>query len=62
MSLIKSVMTAWKLAYVLRGWASPSLLQTYEAERRIYAETLIAFDKELGAVLAGKSAPSDYGK
>ncbi|MEU5859968.1 FAD-dependent monooxygenase [Nonomuraea sp. NPDC047529] len=24
----------WKLAGVLRGWASPSLLETYEAERR----------------------------
>jgi hypothetical protein len=25
---------AWKLAWVLRGWADPSLLDTYEEERR----------------------------
>ena len=25
---------AWKLAWVLRGWASPALLDTYERERR----------------------------
>ena len=24
----------WKLAWVLRGWAGPELLETYEAERR----------------------------
>jgi putative polyketide hydroxylase len=28
----------WKLAWVLREWASPSLLDTYEAERRPVAE------------------------
>jgi putative polyketide hydroxylase len=29
---------AWKLAWVLRSWASPDLLDTYEAERRVVAE------------------------
>ncbi len=29
---------AWKLAWVLRGWASPSLLESYEAERRSIAQ------------------------
>lgn len=29
---------AWKLSWVLRGWAGPSLLDTYEAERRPVAE------------------------
>jgi putative polyketide hydroxylase len=29
---------AWKLAGVLRGWASPALLDTYEAERRPAAQ------------------------
>ena len=28
----------WKLAWVLRGWATPTLLDTYEAERRPVAE------------------------
>ena len=28
----------WKLAWVVRGWAAPSLLATYEAERRVVAE------------------------
>ncbi len=29
---------AWKLAWVLRGWADPALLDTYEPERRPVAE------------------------
>lgn len=29
---------AWKLAAVLQGWATPSLLDTYEAERRPYGQ------------------------
>jgi putative polyketide hydroxylase len=28
----------WKLAWVIRGWAAPELLDTYEAERRPVAE------------------------
>ena len=28
----------WKLAWVLQSWADPSLLDTYEAERRVVAE------------------------
>ncbi|KDQ19529.1 hypothetical protein BOTBODRAFT_126399 [Botryobasidium botryosum FD-172 SS1] len=36
---------AWKLAYVLRGWAPSPLLKTYELERRKYAQDLIDFDK-----------------
>ncbi|MBM3341287.1 MAG: hypothetical protein FJY56_04120 [Betaproteobacteria bacterium] len=31
---------AWKLAAVLQGWAAPSLLDTYDAERRPYGETV----------------------
>ncbi|KAF5357571.1 hypothetical protein D9757_013011 [Collybiopsis confluens] len=37
----------WKLAYVLRGWAKPSLLGTYETEQRKVAEDLIALDKNV---------------
>jgi 2-polyprenyl-6-methoxyphenol hydroxylase-like FAD-dependent oxidoreductase len=29
---------AWKLAAVLKGWAAPGLLDTYEAERRPYGQ------------------------
>jgi 2-polyprenyl-6-methoxyphenol hydroxylase-like FAD-dependent oxidoreductase len=32
----------WKLAWVLRGWASPALLDSYEAERRPIAEHNVA--------------------
>ncbi|KAI0084010.1 FAD binding domain-containing protein [Irpex rosettiformis] len=36
---------AWKLAYVVRGWAGLDLLKTYEFERRKFAQELISFDK-----------------
>jgi len=45
---------AWKIAQVLGGWASPSLLKTYEFERRKYAQDLINFDKEFSALFSGK--------
>ncbi|KAI0738678.1 FAD binding domain-containing protein [Daedaleopsis nitida] len=45
---------AWKLAYVLRGWAPMSLLQTYEAERLKFARDLIAFDKRWAGLMASK--------
>ncbi|KIJ12336.1 hypothetical protein PAXINDRAFT_171271 [Paxillus involutus ATCC 200175] len=45
---------AWKLAQVLRGWASPSLLKTYELERRKFAQDLITFDKEYSALFSEK--------
>jgi 2-polyprenyl-6-methoxyphenol hydroxylase-like FAD-dependent oxidoreductase len=32
----------WKLAWVLRGWAGPALLDSYEAERRPVAEHNVA--------------------
>ncbi|KIJ34905.1 hypothetical protein M422DRAFT_782649 [Sphaerobolus stellatus SS14] len=50
---------AWKLAYVIRGWAKPSLLQTYEDERRTYAQDLIAFDREISESLEVGTA-EDY--
>ncbi|KAF8555663.1 hypothetical protein OG21DRAFT_1438464 [Imleria badia] len=55
---------AWKLALVLRGWSSPSLLKTYEHERRKYAQDLINFDREFVASLfSGKprTAENDDG-
>ncbi|KZT01969.1 uncharacterized protein LAESUDRAFT_730674 [Laetiporus sulphureus 93-53] len=45
---------AWKLAHVLRGWSDISLLQTYEFERRRFAQELIDFDKKWAALFSGK--------
>ncbi|KAI0361721.1 hypothetical protein OH77DRAFT_1469669 [Trametes cingulata] len=48
---------AWKLAYVLRGWADISLLSTYEFERRKFAVDLINFDRQWAALFSsGKAA------
>jgi putative polyketide hydroxylase len=58
---------AWKLAWVLRGWAGPALLDTYEAERRPVAEHNVArsadpngslrrADEEIHADLGGRLA------
>ncbi|KAG8221071.1 putative phenol hydroxylase [Butyriboletus roseoflavus] len=43
---------AWKLAHVVRGWSSPSVLKTYEQERRKYAQDLINFDKEFASLFS----------
>ncbi|KAL3459562.1 FAD binding domain-containing protein [Aspergillus heterothallicus] len=45
---------AWKLALVLRGLAKPELLATYNTERRAAAQRLIAFDKRISTLMAGK--------
>ena len=40
---------AWKLAYVLKGWAGPTLLESYDEERApIAAETVKRANKSLG--------------
>jgi putative polyketide hydroxylase len=55
----------WKLGWVLRGWADPALLDSYEAERRPVAEHNVArsadplgsrrrVDEELPADLGGR--------
>ncbi|KAL8865380.1 MAG: hypothetical protein Q9198_009349 [Flavoplaca austrocitrina] len=36
----------WKIAMVVKGLAKPSILKTYETERRGIAKELIAFDQE----------------
>ncbi|KIK79159.1 hypothetical protein PAXRUDRAFT_16476 [Paxillus rubicundulus Ve08.2h10] len=50
---------AWKLAFVVRGWADMSLLSTYESERRKYAQDLIAFDKIFSTLFSGKPLTSN---
>lgn len=45
-SMHDSFNLAWKLNFAIRGLAKPSLLQTYEHERKKIAEDLINFDYE----------------
>jgi len=44
----------WKLAAVLRGQASPDLLNTYSEERRAKAKELIDFDKDMARLFSAK--------
>ena len=60
--VVRNVLTlgiAWKLAYILRGWADQSLLKTYELERRKYAQELIHFDKKFSTLFSGKPRTKD---
>ena len=47
----------WKLAWVLRGWAGPGLLTTYERERRPVAE----FNTLRSSLADGSVAGTQYG-
>lgn len=42
---------AWKLVGVVDGWASPALLDTYEAERRPHTEAVVRLSCRLGRVV-----------
>ncbi|VVN33466.1 3-(3-hydroxy-phenyl)propionate/3-hydroxycinnamic acid hydroxylase [Pseudomonas fluorescens] len=42
---------AWKLAWVLRGYAAPSVLDTYDAERRPHAQAMIDLAKLMGRLV-----------
>ncbi|WP_219419544.1 FAD-dependent monooxygenase [Pseudonocardia nigra] len=53
-----AVNIAWKLAAVLQGWAPPSLLDSYETERRPVAERTIAAAGSQEAFLAPSFAAS----
>ncbi|KAF9269253.1 hypothetical protein L218DRAFT_976998 [Marasmius fiardii PR-910] len=53
-SMNDSYNLVWKLTHVLRGWASRSLLRTYELERRLYASQLINFDKKIAQLFSDK--------
>jgi 2-polyprenyl-6-methoxyphenol hydroxylase-like FAD-dependent oxidoreductase len=54
-----AVNIAWKLAAVLQGWAPPSLLDSYEAERRPVAERTIDAAGSQEAFLAPSFATGD---
>ncbi|MET0453195.1 MAG: FAD-dependent monooxygenase [Mycobacterium sp.] len=50
---------SWKLAAVLEGRADPTLLQTYDDERRPVAQELIDFDREWSTMLAATPTGAD---
>ncbi|CDO68385.1 hypothetical protein BN946_scf184815.g32 [Trametes cinnabarina] len=50
---------AWKLAYVLKGWAKMLLLRTYESERQKFARDLIEFDKQWSKLFMANSLSSE---
>lgn len=52
-----AVNLAWKLAGVVKRWYNPSILSTYNTERRPIAEKLIRLDKTYSALLSGKVPP-----
>ena len=49
----------WKMAAVLQGKAQPSLLATYETERRKVAQQLIDADRELSKLVATRPSADD---
>jgi putative polyketide hydroxylase len=53
----------WKLAWVLRGWAHPELLDSYETERRPVAEHNVARSADPGGTAreAGHELQADLG-
>lgn len=52
---------AWKLAYVLHGWAGPALLDTYDAERRPVAQLTVDQALATGKEWFGADLPPEAG-
>jgi phenol 2-monooxygenase len=53
----------WKLAAVLKGQATPKLLETYSSERQKVAAELIDFDRQFSKLFSSSSksnAPDDF--
>lgn len=46
----------WKLGLVVNGIAQPSILKTYQSERRRIAQDLIAFDHKFSRLFSGRPA------
>ncbi|KAJ5774399.1 hypothetical protein N7457_009295 [Penicillium paradoxum] len=46
----------WKIAHVVNGVSDPSILQTYESERKLIAQQLIAFDQKFSRLFSGRPA------
>ncbi|EEQ90998.2 FAD monooxygenase [Blastomyces dermatitidis ER-3] len=45
---------AWKVHMVEQGFAKPSILNTYESERKLIAETLLNFDAKYAALFSSR--------
>ncbi|KAI3319623.1 FAD binding domain-containing protein [Xylariaceae sp. AK1471] len=54
-----AVNLAWKLSLVLRGLASPTLLKTYEMERRPNVQKLIQYDADISRLMTNR-LPEDW--
>ncbi|EFI27336.1 FAD binding domain-containing protein [Coprinopsis cinerea okayama7 len=50
----------WKISAVLNGWVDPDVLDTYELERRKYAQDLISFDRKFAKLFSGKPRTEQY--
>ena len=46
----------WKIAAVVKGIAKRSILKTYQTERRVIAQDLIAFDHKFSRLFSGRPA------
>ncbi len=46
----------WKIGLVVPGLAKPSILKTYQSERRRIAQDLIAFDHRFSRLFSGRPA------
>ncbi|KAK6460215.1 FAD binding domain-containing protein [Scheffersomyces coipomensis] len=47
---------SWKIAHVVKGLASPIILDTYESERKTVAENLIEFDSTIASLFSSRPA------
>lgn len=55
-SMQDSFNLGWKLALVVKGVAKPSILKTYQSERRRVAQDLIEFDHRFSRLFSGRPA------
>lgn len=53
-SMMDTYNLGWKIALVVRGFAHPRILETYEPERRRVAQNLISYDYKLSRLFSGK--------
>lgn len=55
-SMQDSYNLGWKIGLVVKGIAQPSILKTYQSERRRIAQDLIAFDHKFSRLFSGRPA------
>ncbi|BFZ65156.1 hypothetical protein YB2330_006319 [Saitoella coloradoensis] len=55
-SMMDTYNLSWKIAHAALGYSAPSILSTYESERRLIARDLIAFDHKFSRLFSGKPA------